>query len=119
MTIHPQEVIDAARTLSPPEQLEVVQAISQSLAHEYPYALRSAAFWASRSIEDIAGEQRTPTVTNVGALAADFWPQEESADDLLDFITAQRRAGLSPITDRMTLVQRPTELASVEEGLVH
>ena len=103
MMIHLQEVIDAARALSPPEQLEVVQAISESLAHGYPHALRSAAFWESRSIEDIAGEQRTPTVTNVGALAADFWPQEESADDLLDFIAAQRRTGLASVDVRSAL----------------
>ena len=89
------QVIDAARALSPPEQLEVVQAISQSLAHECPHALRSAAFWESRSIEDIAGEQQTPVVDSIEALAADFWPEEESADDLLDFIAAQRR------TDRL------------------
>lgn len=92
MTTRLQEVIDAARSLSPLQQLEVMQAISQSLAQDYPHALRSAAFWDSRSIEETGGEQQVQTVTDISSLAVDFWPDEESADDLLGFMAAERRA---------------------------
>ena len=98
MTHQLQKVIDAVRALSPLEQLELMQILSQSLAQAYPHALNTAAFWTPRSIEDIARDQKTPVVTDISTLAVDFWPSDESTDDILAFIAEQRH------TDRMRKV---------------
>jgi len=81
MTASVEHVLQAAQHLSPAEQLELIQAISQSLLRQY------------RQTESDAIPQhvkRTAPVTDLAQLAADFWPEDESADDINDYITQQR-----------------------------
>jgi len=51
-------------------------------------------FWTrkSKTVEELAAEQGVKPITSVDDLRADFWPEDESADDIDDFITQQRAA---------------------------
>jgi hypothetical protein len=92
MTQQLQTVLEAAHSLSPLEQLELIQELSHSLQQSYPFMLDAAAFWRPRSIEEIAENHPAPVVSDIHALAVDFWPSDESADDIIAFIREQRRA---------------------------
>jgi hypothetical protein len=92
MTPQLEQVIAAARALSPRDKLELLEVISHDLQRSYAFAEASAAFWSPRSIDEIAPAQDAPVITDIRALAVDFWPEDESADDINQFIEEQRRA---------------------------
>lgn len=80
MTI--EEVREAARRLPPIEQFQLIQELLRGLEHGYQQP--------SGMIP--AGVRRAAPVTDLAALAADFWPEDESADDINDFVARQRAA---------------------------
>lgn len=92
MTIQLQQVITAARALSPRDKLELLEVISHDLQQTYAFAEESAAFWSPHSIDELAQAQAAPVITDIRTLAVDFWPEDESADDFNQFIAAQRHA---------------------------
>ena len=47
-------------------------------------------FWAAKSVEELAHEQRTLPGTSASDLRGD-WPAEESIDDFLDAVRKERR----------------------------
>jgi len=53
MTIELQQVITAARALSPRDKLELLEVISHDLQQTYAFAEESAAFWSPRSIGEL------------------------------------------------------------------
>lgn len=70
----------AAQQLSPDEQWELLGELSESLRRRYPTS---------------DGEQgRTSPVTDLSTLAADFWPADETADDINAFVARQRAEDL-------------------------
>lgn len=79
-----ESVLDAAQALSPIEQLQVIQALSQSLQRRYEQGLLVDTIPAS--------VKRAQPVTDLNQLAAPFWPEDESADDINTFIAQQRAA---------------------------
>ena len=81
MTASVERVLQAAQHLSPAEQLELIQAITQSLLHRYRQTEVDA---IPQSVK------RTAPITDLAQLAADFWPEDESADDINDYIMQQR-----------------------------
>lgn len=88
MTI--QAVVAAAQQLSPTEQFELIQVLTRRLQQRF---LGSGS--SSRSPQSISFPEyirRTPPVTSIAELAADFWPEDESADDINDYITQQRKS---------------------------
>jgi len=92
MTQELQTLIEKARKMSPSEQFELIAALSESLSHiPYPKSSPVADFEKSLTIEDIIQSQKTKPVTDIANLAADFWPDEESADDIITYIYQQRR----------------------------
>lgn len=91
MTGQLQQVIAAARALSPRDKLELLEVISHDLQQSYVFTDESATFWTPQSIDVIAHAQATPVLTDIRALAVDFWPEDESADDFNHFIAEQRR----------------------------
>jgi len=95
MTSQLQQVIAAARALPPRDKLELLGVISRDLQRVYGLAEESAAFWSPRTIDEIAQSQAAPVISDVRALAVDFWPEDESADDLSQFVARQRRADLT------------------------
>jgi hypothetical protein len=52
----------------------------------------SIAFLRGRTLDELIAEQQPPIITDLDALAADFWPEDESADDINAYIESQRRA---------------------------
>jgi hypothetical protein len=92
MTPQLQQVLTAARALSPRDKLELLEAISHDLQQSYTFTEESAAFWSPRSIDELVQTQAASVVTDVRALAVDFWAEDESADDINHYHrrTAQR-----------------------------
>ena len=87
-----QYAIEAARTLSPREKYELIEVIARSLVQTDMLESRSATFLRGRTLDDLIAEQQPPVITDISTLAADFWPEDESADDINAYIEAQRHA---------------------------
>lgn len=77
-----EEVRQAARKLLPVEQLQLIQELLRGLEHSYHQADNAIP----------VGIRRTAPVTDLAELAADFWPEDETADDINTFIASQRAA---------------------------
>ncbi len=92
MTIQVQRVIEAVRGFPISDQIEVLQAISENLQQSYSLEATANEFWQNRSIDELAQMQSAPTIKDIGALAVDFWPDNESADAFNDYTDARRRA---------------------------
>ncbi len=92
MTPQLQQVIAAARTLSPHDKLALLEVISRDLQQAYAVGEEGQAFWSPRSIDEVAQTQAAPAVTDISMLAVDFWPEDESADEFNQFVAGQRRA---------------------------
>jgi hypothetical protein len=89
-----QNVVNAAVKLPPGERLELIEAVSRSLQQSW------------RQLEGMNGEQaleaeipnyvrRTSPVNSLKHLEADFWPDDETADDINAFVTRQRQEDLA------------------------
>jgi hypothetical protein len=81
MTASVERVFQAVKHLSPAEQLELIQVISQSLRRQYQQETGAIPQYV----------KRTAPVTDLAQLAADFWPEDESADEINAYIAQQRR----------------------------
>lgn len=92
MTVQFQQVLTDARALSAREKLKLLHAITQDLQETYDLDEAATQFWKPRALADLVALQATPLVTNLADLAADFWPDDETADDINDYIAAQRHA---------------------------
>jgi hypothetical protein len=90
MTTKLKTLIDEVQELSPSEQLELIHVISLTLSHSYYDNLSKADFWQPMTLEQIVQAQQTPTIDNIDDLAVDFWPEDESVDDFIDYIYGQR-----------------------------
>jgi len=91
MDISVKAVIDAAQQLSPVEQLEIIEALSRSIKLGYTEMHRNGDIVSSSGVDIPAYVKRTPPITDLAYLAADWWPEDESADDINNFIAEQRR----------------------------
>lgn len=81
MTVNVERVFQAAQQLSPTEQLELIQVISQALRRTV----------AKSEMDTIpAGVRRTTPVWDLSIFAADFWPEDETADEINAFVAQQR-----------------------------
>lgn len=81
MTTSVERVFRTVQNLSPAEQLELIQVISQSLRQHYQQM-------ASDNIPE--NVRRAAPIADLEQLAADFWPEDESADDVNAYIAQQR-----------------------------
>ena len=86
-----QSIIDAAQELSPLEQLQLIEAVSEFLQLKYQITRPTVDFWNSQSVEDLVRAQNTQPVTNITDLAANFWPEQETADDIIEYLYQQRQ----------------------------
>jgi hypothetical protein len=90
-----QTILEAAKQLSPDEQLKLIEKVSQSLqARHQPEQWRGQGGEFAPAATIPAGIRRTEPVKDLAHLRADFWPDDESADDINTFIAAQRREDL-------------------------
>ena len=96
-----QAVVAAAQQLSPTEQLEVIQALTRVLQQRYPNATARPTISDESIIVLPETVRRAPLVTNLRSLAADFWPEDETADDVNNYLAQQRAADrLRDLPDR-------------------
>lgn len=93
MTSAVQAVLDAATELSPTEQLELIQGMVEGLHHRLTQPITTDFKVAPGEIGIPASVRRTPPVNDLARLAADFWPEDETADDINAFISKQRAVG--------------------------
>jgi hypothetical protein len=85
-----QALVDAVQELSPLEQLELISVVSQSLSRGYQQ-IQLDDFWAPKTLGQHIQAQQTQPTMDIADLVADFWPEEESADDFITYIYQQRR----------------------------
>ncbi|MFN8499465.1 MAG: hypothetical protein U0641_16570 [Anaerolineae bacterium] len=90
MNTRVQTIVEASRALSALEKIELIQAISRDLHEDYALDLATAEFWQAHLLEDIERTQATQVVTDIRALIADFWPTQESADDINHYVAHTR-----------------------------
>lgn len=88
---HLEALIEAAQDLSPLDQLTLMAALSESLRHSCQPALSAADFWRPKTLQEHIEIQQIQPVDDISSLRARFWPEDESADDLIDYIYEQRR----------------------------
>ncbi|MGD9099314.1 MAG: hypothetical protein PVF45_02460 [Anaerolineae bacterium] len=87
-----QTLIDAAQELSPLEQLSLISAVTQFLHRNYSQQMETEVdFWEPKTLEQHIQAQQTQPVKDIADLKADFWPEEESADDFIEYIYQQRQ----------------------------
>jgi hypothetical protein len=89
MVANLKDLIDAAQKLSLLEKLDLIRAVSRSLQPSYPEEEISD-FWKPLSLEQHLKRQNTPVVTDIAELQAGFWPEDETADDLIAYIYRRR-----------------------------
>lgn len=86
-----ETLINSARELSPLEQVELIQTVSQLLYQNQQEELAATDFWRPPSIEEVVQAQKKPVVQNISRLQADFWPEEETIDNFLEYLIRQRQ----------------------------
>jgi len=89
-----QNVINAAERLSPGERLELIGIISRSLQQSWRQLERPNGEYAPEpAIPSYV--KRTSPVISLKQLEADFWPDDETADDINAFVAQQRQDDLA------------------------
>ncbi len=91
-TVLLEQAIEAAQRLSAREKYQLIETVARSLSQVDALEANSAAFLRGHTLDELIAAQQPPIVTDLDVLAADFWPEDESADDINDYIEAQRRA---------------------------
>lgn len=92
MTQRTFQLMEAARALSIPERLDLIHAVSKSVAEDCRGVPASSDFWIGRSLDESAKEQGISAVQDISSLSGSFWPEEETTDAFLEFLAEQRRA---------------------------
>lgn len=89
MTTKLKALIHEVQALSPPEQWELIHVIFFSLSRKQEKKLAQDDFWNPMTLEQIVQAQQTPIIENIDELAVDFWPEDESVDDFIQYIYEQ------------------------------
>jgi hypothetical protein len=88
-----EDILAAVRSLPPQDQQEVLRRLAASLGGANASAnLAINDFWAARTIDELASEQRVDPVSDIHALALSDWPSDESADEFIASVYAHRLA---------------------------
>ena len=82
-----QALIEASRQLTPIEQLQLLTALTESVYHSGHQPVQD-----EQLPETFHALNRTPPVVDLDSLVADFWPENETADDFSNFVYQQREA---------------------------
>jgi hypothetical protein len=101
MTPRLEAAIGAIQPLSPTERQQLLQILTQddlSATFQSDLKTLNAQFWQGIPLQQLRTTQAPVTVHNLKDLAADFWPEEDSIENLLTFLRQQRQE----ISDRVT-----------------
>lgn len=91
MTPSLQTLISSAQKLTIFEQIELITAVSQFLSQHLPDVESHLEFWEPQTLEEIVQAQHTKPIQDIADLQVDFWPEQETADEFIDYIYAQRK----------------------------
>ncbi len=92
MTPQLEAAIAAIQPLSPAERQQLLNYLIQgNSAPTANLKAMSTQFWQGNTLEQVISTQPPTTVHNIEDLAADFWPEDDSVDDFLDFLRQQRQ----------------------------
>ena len=94
MTVKLKTLINDARALPPQEQLKLIGALTQSLQYSYDKHLKTTDFWQPKSLDQLIEKQQPVTINDLSDLAGDFWPEDDSIDDFLEFLEQERKEDL-------------------------
>ena len=86
-----QPIIESVRQLPFTDQLELLGEISRSLTDYYGKPKTQQNFWNPPTLEEILENSSASKRDEIETLKADFWPADESADALIDYIYRQRQ----------------------------
>ncbi len=86
-----KSIIGSIRQLPVVEQLELMHMMSQSLYLNYQHTLLTKNFKQKKTIKQLVKAQQKTPVSNLTELVVDFWPEEESIDDFIDYTSQQRQ----------------------------
>ena len=92
MTTNLQALVTSAQKLSFFEQVELIRAVSRFLSQNYRESEPATEFWQVHTLEEIIQAQPAQPVQDISMLQVDFWPEQETADDFIDYIYQQRQA---------------------------
>jgi hypothetical protein len=84
--------------LSPQEQIEIIQYLTESLSMHDSQLSAAARAWRPKTLAQLVREHKKAPIKSVSALAADFWPPDESADDIISYIYTRRVGDLAIVT---------------------
>lgn len=93
MTTKLKTIVHEIKELSLPEQMELTHIISLNLSRRYgqpDQVIPEENFWQSPSLAQLVRAKAPPVIEDIDTLAGDFWPEEESVDEFLDYIYTQR-----------------------------
>jgi hypothetical protein len=94
MTAKLEAAIAAIVELSSTERQQLLQILIQDdFAENSPTELEllNVQFWQGISLGQLRTTQTPSTVDNLKDLAADFWPEEDSIEEFLNFLQQQRQ----------------------------
>jgi hypothetical protein len=95
MTENLKTVINTIAQLTPDEQFELIATVSLSLQKRFqPRQFYASIQEFAPSNFSPAGIKRTPPIQNLSQLKADFWPEDETADDVNNYLEQQREEDL-------------------------
>ncbi len=86
MTTKIQTMIEESREMSTGERLELIREVARTLPTGHPQDYRRPG-----TLEELALSQEVSPVEDLRDLAVDFWPEEESADELVEYVYRQRQ----------------------------
>ena len=90
-TLKIQHVVDTIKAWSPTEQLELIQAITKLLEDAYDSGNRNPLQTFNMPDTTVESIHHSPPIVDLNSLVADFWPQDESADEINSFVYQQRQ----------------------------
>ncbi len=91
MTAKVQVLLKEVQGLSLPDQLELIHIMTLNLSRRYQNVSPQSNFGYSSTLEELIHAQHVKPITDIHELAADFWPEDESADDMIGYIYTQRQ----------------------------
>ncbi|MBL8203018.1 MAG: hypothetical protein JNM09_02220 [Blastocatellia bacterium] len=95
MTENLKTAINVVTQLTPDEQLELIATVSRALQKRFPTAQQSVSGQPPSAAKAIPSTvRRTPPMQQLSQLKAEFWPEDETADDINNFVEQQRKDDL-------------------------
>lgn len=86
-----QPLIKTVQNMPIPDQLEILREITMSISVNWEKTNISDDFWHPKTIEEHLNANPVDAVRDIDDLAADFWPEDESADDFIKYTYALRK----------------------------